>query len=603
MKRPLAVRCSQGVLPCGNVWTLTQGPMITEKPWKSLQRQCPPQPETTLRGDCHPKKGPIAWWKWVLDLVSPITNIACLKITWKSHHIAPFWFVWWYVIWQHRETFLFDVFVCVVKDLLCSVHVSMSQTAQRFMHTNWKRRMRLTSRDHRNDAQIDSDRLCCICDNYRHVVSLIVRNAHTGRKQKRFQWQVYCGLRQNGWGLACFVQGQRLWMNWQSVTDFGSSSEYQLFAAPFEEMLSWSTSVWDILFPPHETPSQGVPFQYVHNDQLISATDLGLKEVEFETRPFSCGKFRAAYKGKVYFEACWSDRSSQSLKQLLSCWDFTKKRPSYPCIVKAFKSGHARHPQDWTKDLEVLKVAQSYSQKFNEAGIAPVNIDFASAFLYQVSATGFVTGPRVCPKRNHREAKVQSKEKVCVEPFLTGKFVKANSNFGFVAKHGDKTAEFFKVAQAFSHWTWVESEKSLLVCDLQGVFQTSEGEKKWAIYWSSHPLFSCEAAFWPDWSWPAGHQCLFLLPRLQWILLSPSPPIRCDWRCTSSSCSSHYFFFWVDASFYSCSFPTNLCQNPGSWAFWNLLRPSRSHRCARGWAAHCRPRTWGAPYDGPAHRW
>lgn len=70
-------------------------------------------------------------------------------------------------------------------------------------------------------------------------------------------------------------------------------------------------------------------------------------------------------------------------------------------------------------------------------------------------------------------------EKVCVEPFLNGKFVKANSNCGFVAKHSHETAEFFQVAQAFSHWTWAVSEKSLLICDLQGVFQTSEGGKKW----------------------------------------------------------------------------------------------------------------------------
>jgi len=72
---------------------------------------------------------------------------------------------------------------------------------------------------------------------------------------------------------------------------------------------------------------------------------------------------------------------------------------------------------------------------------------------------------------------------VCVEPFLDGFFMKANSNFGFVAKHSPETAEFFEAAQAFSHWTWVASEKSisgqLLICDLQGVFETSEGGKKW----------------------------------------------------------------------------------------------------------------------------
>ncbi len=239
-----------------------------------------------------------------------------------------------------------------------------------------------------------------------------------------------------------------------------------------------------------ETPSHGMPFRYVYEGQEFSAREVGLKKVEFEPQAFSCGKFREAYKGRVYFEGCQSDRPSQSLKRKLSCWDFTKDRPSYPCIVKAFKRSHARYAHEWEKDLEVLKEAQSYSQKFNQAGIAPVNIEFASAFLYQVFATGCVeSGLPLCPKRNRRDAKV-----VCVEPFLNGNFVKANGNCGFVAKHSHETAEFFKVAQAFSHWTWVVSEKSLygrlLICDLQGVFQTSGEGKKWKF---TDPAIHCAA--------------------------------------------------------------------------------------------------------------
>lgn len=183
----------------------------------------------------------------------------------------------------------------------------------------------------------------------------------------------------------------------------GSSSKYQLFAEHFEEMLS---RVLDILLPLNETPSHGTPLQYVYEGQEISARKVGLKKVEFEPLPFSCGKFREAYKGKVYLERCQSDHPSQSLKHLLSCWDIRKESgPSCPCIVKAFKRSHARYAHEWEKDLEVLKEAQSYSQKFNDAGIAPVNIEFTSAFLYRVFAKGCVeSGLPLCPKHPKTES-------------------------------------------------------------------------------------------------------------------------------------------------------------------------------------------------------
>lgn len=121
------------------------------------------------------------------------------------------------------------------------------------------------------------------------------------------------------------------------------------------------------LFHPHPRvhPAQGKPFFYLYKGQAFSAKEVGLKEVEFEPRPFSEGKFREAYKGRVYIEECQPDHPSQSLKPLLSCWDFTKERPFHPCIVKGLKRSHAKYAHEWTKDIAVLKVAQSYSQKFN----------------------------------------------------------------------------------------------------------------------------------------------------------------------------------------------------------------------------------------------
>ena len=51
-----------------------------------------------------------------------------------------------------------------------------------------------------------------------------------------------------------------------------------------------------------------------------------------------------------------------------------------------------------------------------------------------------------------------------MEPFLDEKVVKFNNNSGVVAEHIPQS----DLMQAFSHYSWVRSEKTLLICDLQG---------------------------------------------------------------------------------------------------------------------------------------
>lgn len=52
-----------------------------------------------------------------------------------------------------------------------------------------------------------------------------------------------------------------------------------------------------------------------------------------------------------------------------------------------------------------------------------------------------------------------------MEPFVLGKFEKYNNNVGVV----DSKSPLSPLLQAFSHYTWEKSGRSLLVCDLQGV--------------------------------------------------------------------------------------------------------------------------------------
>ncbi|CAJ1446305.1 unnamed protein product [Effrenium voratum] len=188
------------------------------------------------------------------------------------------------------------------------------------------------------------------------------------------------------------------------------------------------------------------------------------------------------------------DSASKWVMNMSSCWTQRKAiftgRPYYPCIVKTFKRSHAKHAGEWHNDLQVLDRARDMAERFNRTVSAQIKIQFASAFLYQVSQEAKVYDG-VCRKRAQaRSATVQMKiekgDRVCVEPELEGDFIKANCNNGF-ARRGDK---YLEVAQAFSHWTWWVTEAELLICDLQGVHSELDGVGCWKF---TDPAIHCSA--------------------------------------------------------------------------------------------------------------
>ncbi|CAE7226055.1 ak1 [Symbiodinium natans] len=227
-------------------------------------------------------------------------------------------------------------------------------------------------------------------------------------------------------------------------------------------------------------PSQGVPFKYLFGEQEVNAQDHGLKKVEFDPKPFDGGKFRLAYKGKVF---CKEEPSSTlNRARFLNCWTMRRDadRPYFPCIVKQFRRSHAQYAKEWDKDLTVLNKAQDLARKFNKDVRPPVKIQFAGAFLYQVYQPGaeYEQSGFFWPRLEKiADASVQKAEKVCVEPHFEGKFVKANCNNGYVGQFVDPSLgelSFHRTAQAFSHWTWTVTEGALLVCDLQGVMKEGD---------------------------------------------------------------------------------------------------------------------------------
>ena len=116
------------------------------------------------------------------------------------------------------------------------------------------------------------------------------------------------------------------------------------------------------------------------------------------------------------------------------------------------------------------------ARRFNRDVQAPVRVEFADAFLYQVFSPGaeYDSSGFFWPRRKKKlDASVENQEKVFVEPLLSGKFVKANCNQGYVGNL--KNSKFHDTAQPFSHWTWTVTDGELLVCDLQGV----QRKKSW----------------------------------------------------------------------------------------------------------------------------
>ena len=224
--------------------------------------------------------------------------------------------------------------------------------------------------------------------------------------------------------------------------------------------------------------AKGKPIDHTNADgEEVSAKHFGFRRVEFEPLPFDHGKFREAYKGKVFVTSDFVDREGTKLQvhgprswRISACWARDKNQEYCFCVVKKFRRSHAQHAAEWAKDLTVQREAAKLAEKFNQTVRPPVEVQFADAFLYKVQASGSVRTSGACVKRQVYRGKCQERETVCVEPLLKGDFQKVNSNTGWVGGGRDL---HHLVAQAFSHWTWAETKGEMLVCDLQGV-QDSE---------------------------------------------------------------------------------------------------------------------------------
>ncbi|KAG5465038.1 hypothetical protein GH5_08558 [Leishmania sp. Ghana 2012 LV757] len=139
--------------------------------------------------------------------------------------------------------------------------------------------------------------------------------------------------------------------------------------------------------------------------------------------------------------------------------------------------------KDYFNEGAAQCMCEEFANNFNRihlAGVIKPNISFLQCYVvripreripaaYQNKRTGFFS------------YKTQDTQEVMfvMEPMLSGRFTKYNSNYGETYREDKKAAltsaeakrrtEIFEAAEAFSHFTLVESGGSMLVCDLQGV--------------------------------------------------------------------------------------------------------------------------------------
>lgn len=115
-------------------------------------------------------------------------------------------------------------------------------------------------------------------------------------------------------------------------------------------------------------------------------------------------------------------------------------------VMKKYKrtNPECKSLDSYMKELNVRYTAATYAREFNIDKTRPAGICDVEFTMLDI---------------------VQSQHYVyMLEPFLEGTIVKYNNNRGVVTS-GLPNSD---ILQAFSHYTWVKSGKTLLVCDLQG---------------------------------------------------------------------------------------------------------------------------------------
>ncbi|KAJ9448957.1 Eukaryotic elongation factor 2 kinase, partial [Diplonema papillatum] len=128
------------------------------------------------------------------------------------------------------------------------------------------------------------------------------------------------------------------------------------------------------------------------------------------------------------------------------CWRMIEspdEKPA-PCVAKKYING-SDELAHWV-DTKMQSVAKHYANLFSQHRACMHSVDFIEAYLIAIDG----------------ESPGEKPEVYSIEHFLEGKYVKYNNNSGYCLSHRN-------TPQAFSHFTWAQSNGELMVVDIQGV--------------------------------------------------------------------------------------------------------------------------------------
>ena len=137
------------------------------------------------------------------------------------------------------------------------------------------------------------------------------------------------------------------------------------------------------------------------------------------------------------------------------------KRTEQEIVLKRFNK--QRPFEVYLETIEKQMICMSMSCKFNSLKVSEKQIHFIPTTLF---ISNFFQGKYTNKTLDSDELKklIETSGVFLVEPLLHGKFEKYNSNNGYIWMD-----TYHATPNAFSHWTWVESEQNFVIVDLQGV--------------------------------------------------------------------------------------------------------------------------------------
>jgi elongation factor 2 kinase len=141
----------------------------------------------------------------------------------------------------------------------------------------------------------------------------------------------------------------------------------------------------------------------------------------------------------VQVQIDWKPWNEGSMRVVYRMKDGSRHSGDQDSVAKFLKTPSA--PKTYFDEVEMQSVCKDLAHSFNKRN-PPKKIDFILPCVVEFPQRGLFA---TCEK------------------MLTGSYKKHTNNYGFVSPEDRNTP------QAFSHFSWVQSNGRLLVCDIQGV--------------------------------------------------------------------------------------------------------------------------------------